>query len=262
MKKKIIYSILIPILIILLASLTIVSIFYFQNNNNQGDNMNDVKWHGHATIQINELNQENLNEIEGKQNSKIIYIDPYEIKDGVDKADIIFITHGHQDHCSIKDAAKISKADTIVVATKDCIEALENLDVKEKIIIEPNKQYEVMDVKFETVPAYNTNKQFHPKTNNWVGYIITLNNKRYYHAGDTDNIPEYLSLKDSTFANIDVAFMPVGETYTMTAEEAATAVNIFKPKLAIPIHYGSIVGKEEDAQTFKKLSNCEVKILS
>jgi L-ascorbate metabolism protein UlaG (beta-lactamase superfamily) len=250
MNKKILYSILIFLIIILLASIITISI-YIQKDNS-GDNMGEIKWHGHATIQINELDSENT--------AKKIYIDPFELKEGLEKADIIFITHGHHDHCSIKDAAKISKSTTIVIATKDCIEALENLDVKEKIIVEPNNEYEVNGVKFETVPAYNTDKQFHPKTNQWVGYIITLNNKRYYHAGDTDNIPEFAS--KSTFANIDIAFMPVGGTYTMTAKEAAAAVNLFKPKLAIPMHYGTIIGKENDAKTFKKLCDCEVKILN
>lgn len=252
MKKKLIYSILIFLLIIVLVSLITLGIKYFNNkNNNQGDNMKEIILHGHATIQINEV--ENLGE---EQNEKIIYIDPFELKEGLDKADVIFMTHGHHDHCSIKDAAKISKPNTIVVATADCMESLEQLDIKEKLIVEPNKEYEVSGIKFETVPAYNTNKQFHPKTNNWVGFIITLNNKRYYHAGDTDKIPEMSSLKE-----IDVAFMPVGGTYTMTAEEAALATNMFNPKKAIPMHYGSVVGTKEDAETFKDKCDCEAEIL-
>ena len=111
----------------------------------------------------------------------------------------------------------------------------------------------VQGIKFETIPAYNTNKTFHPKENGWVGYIITLDDIRYYIAGDTDITEENRKVK------CDVAFVPVGGTYTMNYSEAAELVNIIKPKIAVPIHYGSVVGTKQDATTFTKLLHSSIK---
>ncbi len=111
----------------------------------------------------------------------------------------------------------------------------------------------VQGIKFETIPAYNTNKTFHPKKNGWVGYIIIINGIRYYIAGDTDITEENKKVK------CDVAFVPVGGTYTMNFKEAANLINEIKPKIAIPIHYGSVVGTEQDAIDFIKLLHPEIK---
>ncbi len=121
------------------------------------------------------------------------------------------------------------------------------------ITVESNKEYMVQGIKFETIPAYNTNKTFHPKENDWVGYIITLDGIRYYIAGDTDITEENRKVK------CDVAFVPVGGTYTMNYSEAAELVNIIKPKIAVPIHYGSIVGTKQDATNFIKLLHSSIK---
>jgi L-ascorbate metabolism protein UlaG (beta-lactamase superfamily) len=142
--------------------------------------------------------------------------------------------------------------ESLIIAPQSCLSKISG-NVKK---IEEGEKIEVKGVIIEAFPAYNLNKQFHPKGKG-VGYIITLNNKRIYHAGDTDFIPEMKNLK-----NIDIALIPVGGTYTMDAEEAAEAVNSFKPKVAIPMHYGSIVGSRQDALNFKKLvKESEVKIL-
>jgi len=111
-------------------------------------------------------------------------------------------------------------------------------------------------VKIEVVPAYNVGKQFHPKGNDWVGYIIDAKGKRIYHAGDSDFIPEMKSIK------ADIILLPIGGTYTMTPEEAAEAANTINPSiLAVPIHFGEIVGTKADAEKFKALCKCDVKIL-
>ena len=183
---------------------------------------------------------------------KIIYIDPFKIQKEIHDADIIFITHEHYDHYSPEDIEKIEKQDTIIVAPK-IVKALSKM--KNVIMVEPNKTYEVNGIKIETLPSYNTNKQFHPKESGWVGYIIQINNTRYYIAGDTDITPEIKQVK------CDVAFVPVGGTYTMTYEEAAELVNIIKPKIAIPTHYGSIVGTKEDGDKFKELVNPETECM-
>ena len=181
---------------------------------------------------------------------KIIYIDPYRIEKEVHDADIIFITHDHYDHYSEEDIEKVMKEDTIIVAPKTA--KIFN-KIKNKVEVIPNEKYEIHVIKIETIPAYNIKKQFHPKSNEWVGYILEIEGKRYYIAGDTDITQENQQVK------CDIAFVPVGGTYTMDYKEAAELINIIKPKIAIPMHYGSIVGTKQDAENFKKLLNPEIK---
>lgn len=177
---------------------------------------------------------------------KIIYVDPFHIEENYQDADIILITHSHYDHFSEEDIEKVRKADTIIYVTEDYVENARQLGFSENKIIgvKPNQTYYEGNMEINTVPAYNVNKQFHPKENNWVGYILKIDGISYYIAGDTDITEENKKIK------CDVAFVPVGGTYTMTAKEAAELVNIIKPKVAIPIHYGDIVGTKEDATTF------------
>ena len=177
---------------------------------------------------------------------KIIYVDPFHIEENYQDADIILITHSHYDHFSEEDIEKVRKADTIIYVTEDYVENARQLGFSENKIIgvKPNQTYYEGNIEINTVPAYNVNKQFHPKENNWVGYILKIDGISYYIAGDTDITEENKKIK------CDVAFVPVGGTYTMTAKEAAELVNIIKPKVAIPIHYGDIVGTKEDATTF------------
>lgn len=186
---------------------------------------------------------------------KTIYIDPFKIKEKLNDADIIFITHSHYDHFSEEDILKIKNENTIIVITNDLVEKSIQLGFKKENIIEvkPNQNYKIGELKFETIPAYNVNKNFHPKENNWVGYILELNKQRYYIAGDTDITEENKKVK------CDVAFVPVGGTYTMTATEAAELVNLIKPKVAILIHYGEIVGTEQDANKFKQELDTDIK---
>lgn len=176
---------------------------------------------------------------------KVIYIDPFKIDNEYHDADIIYITHSHFDHYSEEDIGKIIKENTKLIVTEDLeSKVLEKVKKENVICVQPEKNYFVDGINFETIPAYNTNKQFHPKANNWVGYIIDLNGIKYYFAGDTDITEENKKVK------CDVAFVPVGGTYTMTAREAAELVNIIKPKIAVPIHYGSVVGTTKDAEDF------------
>lgn len=177
---------------------------------------------------------------------KIIYVDPFHIEENYQDADIILITHSHYDHFSEEDIEKVRKDDTIIYVTEDYVENARQLGFSENKIIgvKPNQTYYEGNMEINTVPAYNVNKQFHPKENNWVGYILKIDGISYYIAGDTDITEENKKIK------CDVAFVPVGGTYTMTAKEAAELINIIKPKVAIPIHYGDIVGTKEDATTF------------
>ena len=186
---------------------------------------------------------------------KIIYFDPFKIESNYNDADIIFVTHDHYDHYSTEDIDKVKKSETKIVAPEDLQTKLlkDGFSQENIILVEPNEKNEAYGIKFETIPAYNISKQFHPKENGWVGYIIQINDIRYYVAGDTD------ITEDNKKVKCDVAFVPVGGTYTMNFEEAAKLVNEIKPKIAVPIHYGSIVGTNKDATDFIKLLHPEIK---
>jgi L-ascorbate metabolism protein UlaG (beta-lactamase superfamily) len=197
-----------------------------------------IHWLGHSAFRI-----------EG--GSSQIYIDPFKLPANLPKADIIFITHAHYDHFSVEDIARIKKDSTIIVATKDVTSKIG----KGTVTVVPGQNYTVGSLKVMTVPAYNLDKKFHPKGNNWVGYIITLSNgQKIYHAGDTDFIPEMRKVIT------DIALLPCGGTYTMTAQQAAEAANIFKPKVLIPMHWGEVVGSKADAEEVKKLFKGETVI--
>ena len=195
-----------------------------------------VHWLGHASVKIT--------------GEKVVYIDPFQIEGG-ETADIILITHDHYDHLSKDDIRKIQGEETVIVVPVSSAEAVKG-NVK---TVSPGDTVTVEGVEIRAVPAYNVGKQFHPKEKKYVGYVFKLNDIIYYHAGDTDVIPEMKSIR------ADVAFLPVGGTYTMNAEEAARAVKDIQPKVAVPIHWGSIVGSKKDAEKFKSLCDCEVRIL-
>ena len=186
---------------------------------------------------------------------KTIYIDPFKIDRNYNDADIVFITHDHYDHYSEEDIDKVINENTTIIIPEELLTKLLRKGINKNAIItvEPNEKYMVQGIKFETISAYNTNKTFHPKKNGWVGYIITLDDIRYYIAGDTDITEENRRVK------YDVAFVPVGGTYTMDFKEAAQLINEIQPKIAVPIHYGSVVGTKQDATDFIKLLHPSIK---
>jgi len=199
----------------------------------------EIKWLGHSGFLI--------------KNSYNIYIDPYNIKDNLEKADFILLTHSHYDHCSLEDLNKIIQEGTKVVCTADSQSKITHFDTPIKIeVIEPNISLDFGALKISSLPAYNTDKDFHPKEAGGVGYVIKINNLVIYHAGDTDIIPEMQKLTGHQEKDF-IALLPVGGRFTMSAEEAAEAANLIKPSLAIPMHYGSIVGNEDDAKEFVEL---------
>jgi len=172
--------------------------------------------------------------------STCIYIDPYQI-DGGKPADLILVTHEHFDHCSPEDVARIQHPGTVIITEKDSARKLSG-DVR---VMRPGERLHLDGLIVEAVPAYNTNKDFHPKANKWLGFIIDIDGVRIYHAGDSDYIPEMKDL------DVDIALLPVSGTYVMNADEAVEAALAIKPKLAIPMHYGAIVGDQSDATRFK-----------
>jgi L-ascorbate metabolism protein UlaG (beta-lactamase superfamily) len=183
----------------------------------------ELKWLGHAGFLI--------------KNSKTIYIDPYQIKDNSEKADLVFITHSHYDHCSVEDLMKIVQAGTRIVLPADCQSKVLKFDVPVKIeIVEPGQELDFPEIKVSVLPAYNVDKPFHSQDEGWVGYLIKMKNVLIYHAGDTDHIPEMQKLTGYNQNDVElIALLPVGGRFTMTAEEAVEAAGVIKPSLAIPM---------------------------
>ena len=187
---------------------------------------------------------------------KIIYFDPIKIENELHDADIIFVTHDHFDHFDVASINNIKKDNTTIVIPSSLVgKTMDLFSMDNMLVVGPEKEYEVDGIKFETVPAYNINKDFHPKSNNWVGYVVTIKDKKFYVMGDTDATPEAENVK------CNYLFIPVGGTYTMTWEEAASLTNKIKPDVAIPIHYGFACGSRDDAVNFVKNIEVEGRIM-
>jgi L-ascorbate metabolism protein UlaG (beta-lactamase superfamily) len=193
--------------------------------------------------------------------SKVIYVDPFRVTKN-DEADIVLISHEHFDHLSLEDLKKVTFPGTSIVASSLCKDGLKSVKVKELHYMDPGGKHMVGKVEIDGLPAYNLNKfaepgkVFHPKGEKRLGFLIKMDGTTVYHAGDADFIPEMKSIK------CDIALLPVSGTYVMTAEEAAEAAAAINPKIAVPMHYGAIVGSEADAQKFKSLvKNCQVEII-
>jgi len=199
-----------------------------------------LSWLGHASFKI-------------KGKTKVVYIDPWKLSGSPEPADIILIGHSHFDHLSVPDVEKIQKQSTVIITTADCASGLKG-NIK---IIKPGSTVVVDDITIQAIPAYNVIKAFHPKSNEWVGFILTLDGERLYYASDTDFIPEMKALK-----NIDIALLPIGGTYTMNANEAAQAAKTINPRIVVPYHYGDIIGTKEDAERLASLYTGETRILN
>jgi len=198
----------------------------------------EIQWLGHASFRV-----------AGAE--AVAYIDPWKLKTSPHDADIVVISHSHHDHFSPDDIKKVSKADTAIVAPGDVVARLRAANA-----VTPGDSVTIKDVTVEAVAAYNVGKAFHPKSNNWIGVVLTIDAKRVYYAGDTDFIPEMTELQE-----VDVALLPVGGTYTLSAAEAANACKAIGCKSAVPYHWGDIVGSKSDAEQFVQLAECEGKLL-
>ena len=177
--------------------------------------------------------------------TKILYFDPFQIKEEVHDADFVFITHSHQDHLDPDSIQKIAGKKTIYIIPSGIKREMPSFVKAENLILmDPGDEQETGGILISAVPAYNRVKPFHPRRNRWNGYIVTLDGVKYYIAGDTD------ALKELSAISCDVALVPIGGFFTMNAEEAAKLINSIRPHVAIPTHYGSIVGKMRDAEIF------------
>ena len=177
-----------------------------------------------------------------------VYIDPWGITTD-DPADVVFITHAHDDHFRPEEIEKIRRDGTRIVAPHDVARELSGNVTP----VAPGDSLEVSGIRVQAVPAYNLAEErleMHPKANGWVGYVLQLGANSYYHAGDTDHAPELSDLR------ADVAFLPIGGTYTMDPSEAAGLARAMSPQVAVPMHYGFVlddgegVGHPSDADRF------------
>lgn len=201
--------------------------------------VDNIYWLGHDAFKI-------------KYGSKIIYIDPFKIKEGEEKADIILLTHPHFDHTSEEDVKKVMKENTLFIGVEESLAKFKG----QKKVVNVGDKIKVEDkIEITAVPAYNVNKKFHPKSNGWLGYILDLGGIKIYHAGDTDRIPEMKNFK------VNIALLPVSGTYVMTSDEAVQSALDIMPDIAIPMHYATIVGSEQDALNFKKSLEGKVKVI-
>ena len=176
----------------------------------------------------------------------VLWFDPFRVADFSHDGDVIFITHEHYDHFSPEDIQRVMKPDAVIVLPESCRDAAltAGFDPERLMTVQPGETYQIHGVSFETVAAYNIGKKFHPQASRWVGYVVTVDGRRVYVAGDTDNTPETRAVR------CNAAFLPVGGTYTMTAAEAAALANAICPQTAVPTHYGSIVGEKRDGSMF------------
>lgn len=184
-----------------------------------------------------------------------VYFDPFKIDKNFHDADYIFITHDHYDHFDPDSIFKVRKDNTKIIVPRLLKENVNDLgfDDDNMILVVPNESYEIDSLRFNTVSSYNVDKPFHPKENGWCGYVVIINGVTYYIAGDTDGLIENESI------DCDVAFVPIGGVYTMDYREASIFINKLKPKIVVPTHYGSIVGRITDGESFSKLVDNDVK---
>lgn len=198
-----------------------------------------IQWLGHASFRL-------------AAEDVVLYIDPWKLSSAQPDADLVFVSHGHFDHCSADDVAAVSRDTTTVVGPADVVESLAGGRV-----LRPGDRIESAGACIEGVRAYNVGKDFHPKDNDWLGAVITLGGARVYYAGDTDHIPEMGALSE-----VDVALLPVGGTYTMNAAQAAEACQAIGAKMAVPYHWGDIVGTEADARAFvDATAGCDARLI-
>ena len=183
-----------------------------------------------------------------ESNNKIIYFDPYNIKDELHDADYIFITHDHYDHYDEKSIDNIKK-DTTKIIVPLCLK-----DKDHNLLIEGYRYYAIDDIKFSTIPSYNIDKQFHPREKYYIGYLLELEGKKLYIMGDTDRTLEADNVK------CDICFVPIGGTYTINVDEASDYINYIHSEVAIPIHYGIIIGDKSLGEEFKNKVDKKIKV--
>jgi L-ascorbate metabolism protein UlaG (beta-lactamase superfamily) len=211
---------------------------------NPASGLDGIEWLGHAGFRI-------------KTRAGTVYIDPYRTS-GEPPADLVLITHDHFDHFSREDVVRLARAGATVIGPATVNEQLKGRTIS----VTPGETVEVDELEIQALPAYNTNKldssgkPFHAREAGWLGFLLRDGARRIYHSGDTDVIPEM-----DQAAGVDVALLPVSGIYVMTAIEAAEAARRIDPKVAVPMHWGTVIGSEADANAFVDAAPVEARIL-
>jgi len=204
----------------------------------------NIHWLGHDSFRI--------------EGTHTVYLDPWKLADDAPPADIVLVTHDHHDHFDMGDIRKIAGPDTVIVGPKAVTDRVSG---HETLTVAPGDTVEVKTAKVTATPAYNLTKfrspgePYHPKEAGYVGFILDMDGRTIYHAGDTDEIPEMRGLE------VDVALLPVSGTYVMTGGEAAEACTIIKAEVAIPMHYGDEIGTPDDGERMRRLCKIPVQVL-
>jgi L-ascorbate metabolism protein UlaG (beta-lactamase superfamily) len=200
--------------------------------------LDSLHWLGHASFRLD--------------GPSVIYFDPVGIGNEPPPADIILISHPHDDHFSMPDIRLISRPETVIISVPNIAGMFEMLDIEhaEARAAQPGEKVTVGSVEIETVPAYNIDTDWHPKDAGHLGFIVTVEGERLYFAADTDRIPEMTDI------DCDVALLPVGGTYTMDIEQAAQAAADIGPKVAVPMH-----DRGADLDAFSDLCDCPVVVM-
>ncbi|MEE4255477.1 MAG: MBL fold metallo-hydrolase [Bacteroidales bacterium] len=224
-------------------ALLIIALISFNLNAQHMETIEKMTWYGQAAVKID-------------NDGQLIFIDPYQLTTD-EKADLILITHSHGDHLSFPDIERIADEQTKFVCPYDCAEQLKEAGYKNVTPVSPHEKVDIDGTEIISVPMYNIVKtQYHPKENNWTGFIINVGGTRIYHAGDTERIPEMKKVE------CDIVMLPLGQVYTMNSvEEAAEAAMDTGAEIAIPIHYGMYEGSAEDAKQFKQLLEDKIEVV-
>lgn len=198
--------------------------------------MKNVTWYGQGSLRF-------------VTEGKVVYIDPLWIVEDKHDADVILITHSHFDHLSEDDISKVINENTIILAPQNCVDQLKTAFANKILAVNPGEKHIVNGINIQAVWAYNIVKtQYHPRENNWLGYIVTTQDGKYYYTGDTEKIPEMNKL------DVDVIFLPLGQVYTMdSVQQAADVAKVTNAKIAVPVHFGEYEGKASDVHTLKIL---------
>jgi L-ascorbate metabolism protein UlaG (beta-lactamase superfamily) len=206
--------------------------------------LENIHWLGHDSFRID--------------GGVTVYIDPWKLPAGQPAAGLILVTHDHFDHLSLPDIETIAGPDTVVVGPASVTAQVSG---PATVTLAPGESAEVAGVEVLAVPAYNVDKfrapgqPYHPREAGGVGYVVALDGVRYYHAGDTDAVPEMAGI------HCEVALLPVGGKFTMTWEEAAGACALIDTEAAVPMHYGELIGDIRDAEQFRNHCRVPVTIL-
>lgn len=201
------------------------------------DHLDGITWFRGSSVRIRRMGIE-------------IHVDPLAV-DEDSEADFVLLTHPHYDNFSEDDIARVRGRNTVLIAPASMKKQLDDADH----FMRPGDMLQLDGFDVLAVPAHNVDKKFHTPEDGWLGYVFTVGETTYYHAGDTDFLPAMYGIR------CDVAFLPVGGHYTMNADEAARAAEACGAEILVPIHWGESHGTDQDIERLRTLFPRTVSVL-